>query len=381
MPKARSSRAQDAGVGYDPSSQIYKVDQTYRDTTDASRNQFHRWLGVKNSGGIRPLLRADKSGLAALVLVSSHISVATYNPWEDVLDPLQGRIWYWGDAKAHPTKTRDDWTGNRYLQRVWCAINERSWADVPPLLHFSKPAKGQVTFNGVCVLADLADAWMEEKRQRVRNYMAKLDVLPIEVCPVAWIRARVAGTDAFAPPEWVRYAQTGQHGRLVTWAKQVRTKGEQLPPEGSAERRLLHTLNEIDPFKFERLVVRAFDQLDVSHQILGTRRSRDGGFDFHGSFRLPPPLSYSVALKGEVKRYNPESNTVGVKDVARLVARLQRGEHGIFVTNSSFSTQAQEEVFADRYPVELLHGGRLTSLLGHCGATRNGELDPAWLSE
>ncbi len=65
--------------------------------------------------------------------------------------------------------------------------------------------------------------------------------------------------------------------------------------------------------------------------------------------------------------------------VARLVARLQRGEHGVFVTNSHFTTQAQEEVFEDRYPVELLHGGRLTSLLAHCGATRNGSLNPSWL--
>ncbi|MGH1348043.1 MAG: hypothetical protein ACRBN8_41190 [Nannocystales bacterium] len=49
------------------------------------------------------------------------------------------------------------------------------------------------------------------------------------------------------------------------------------------------------------------------------------------------------------------------------------------MTNSHFTTQAQEEVFEDRYPVELLHGGRLTSLLAHCGATRNGSLNPSWL--
>ncbi len=375
--KSTASPAQEAGPGYE-AERVYKIDQQYRDSREPSSNQFHHWLGVKNSGGIRPLVRADKS-LAALILVSSHISVATYNPWEDLLDPLQGRIWYWGDAKAHPSKTRDDWQGNRYLQRVWVAINEQRWDAVPPLLHFSKPAKGVVKFNGVCVLSDLADAWMEERGQRVRNYMAKLDVLPIEICPITWIRSRVAGAEVHAPVQWREYARSGRHGRLVTFAKHVRGKDEQLPPEGSAERRLLHTLNEIDPFDFERLVVRAFTSLDISHEIHGTRRSRDGGFDFHGSFRLPPPLSYGVDLKGEVKRYNPEANPVGPKDVARLVARLQRGEHGVFVTNSTFTQQAQEEVLEDRYPVDLLHGQRLTALLAHCGATRNGELDPAWV--
>lgn len=76
--------------------------------------------------------------------MSSQTSVATYNPWEDLLDPLQGRIWYWGDAKAHPDKSRDDWSGNQYLHRVWVDVNEQRWSEVPPLLHFSKPAKGQV---------------------------------------------------------------------------------------------------------------------------------------------------------------------------------------------------------------------------------------------
>ncbi|MGH1348042.1 MAG: hypothetical protein ACRBN8_41185 [Nannocystales bacterium] len=163
MAKPRSSsRAQELGPGYE--ARVYKVDQQYRDSSEASTNQFYRWIRVKNSGGIRPLMRADRSGLAALVLVSSHISVATYNPWEDILDPLQGRIWYWGDAKAHPTKTRDEFQGNRYLQRIWVAINEERWSEVPPILHFSKPMKGQVRFNGVCVMTDLTDARRAARR-------------------------------------------------------------------------------------------------------------------------------------------------------------------------------------------------------------------------
>ncbi len=374
----KRSNASDAGPFYQGAG-AFVVDHSYRDSTDPSTNEFYRWLGVKNSGGIRPAVRGRDNSLAALVLVSSHVSVATYNPWEDVVDPHQGRIWYWGDAKAHPTKSRDDWQGNRYLQQVWVAVNEQRWGDIPPILHFSKHAKGQVHFTGLCVLTNLRDAWMEDKGQRVRNHHAVLDILPVHKISSAWIRGRAAGVDVEVPPAWARYARTGARERLILYAKQMRKKAEQLPTRGSNARALLYELNRVDPFAFERLIVNAFNALEVSHEISETRRTRDGGFDFFGSFRLPPPLSYSIPLKGEVKRYDPDGRGVGPKDVARLVARLQRGEHGVFATNSYFTPQAQEEVAHDRYPVELIYGRRLLGLLTQVGAIRRGQLDPSWL--
>jgi hypothetical protein len=101
------------------------------------------------------------------------------------------------------------------------------------------------------------------------------------------------------------------------------------------------------------------------------------GFDFFGEFRLPPPLAYRVPMKGEVKRYDPRANGVGRKEVARL----QCGEHGVFVASSYFTTQPQEEVFEDRYPVELIYGRRLLGLLTSAGAIREGALDPSWLTD
>ena len=356
----------------------YLVDRSYRDSTDLRQNQFYTWLGVKNSGGMRPR-RAEDGGLAFLVLVSSHVSVATYNPWDDVIDPLQGRIWYWGDAKSHPTKTRDDWEGNKYLQYIWTAVNEERWVDVPPILHFSKLQKGFVKFNGVTVLTELRDSWMEERGVRIRNHRACLDVLPIQRVPLAWLASRVGGVEHTIPSEWRRYATTGDHGRLVVYAKRIRTKEEQLPEGSSAEHAILRELAQLDPYDFERLAVKAFQGTEISHAIEGTRKTRDGGFDFFGSFRLPPPLSYTIPLKGEVKRYELDGSGVGPKDVARLVARLQRGEHGVFVTTSYFTKQAQEEVFADKYPVELIPGGRFAGLLQQIGATRKGELRREWL--
>lgn len=110
-----------------------------------------------------------------------------------------------------------------------------------------------------------------------------------------------------------------------------------------------------------------FTKMTITHQITGTRPTRDGGFDFFGSFELPPPVGYTVPFKGETKRYLPAGGGVGPKDVARLVARLQRGEHGLFVTTSHYTTQCQEEVYADAYPVELISGGRLVGIVSQLG--------------
>ena len=53
-----------------------------------------------------------------------------------------------------------------------------------------------------------------------------------------------------------------------------------------------------------------------------------------------------------MKRYKATNGgTPG--DVSRLVARLRRGEYGLFVTTSYYTRQAQEEVLADGYPVKL----------------------------
>jgi hypothetical protein len=113
--------------------------------------------------------------------------------------------------------------------------------------------------------------------------------------------------------------------------------------------------------------------------VSATPPTKDGGFDFVGTFVLPPPVGYSVALKGEVKRYEPGRGKVGPRHVSRLVARLRRGEHGVFVTTASFSRQCQEEVFADQYPVDLIPGARLVGMLQHLGAVRGREILPAWL--
>lgn len=350
----------------------YRIDSSYDDLRDpGASNEFVRWLKIRNAGGIRDVMATERHGdvsdIAALVLVSSHVAGSGYNPWEDVIDRQIGRVWYWGDAKAHETKRRDDFGGNRRLVAVWEAINAGQWRLVPPILHFSKHRKGEVHFNGLCVLANLEEAWFEDDGRRVRNYRAVLDVLPVQDVPLLWILdRRERRVSDRVPDAWQEYAAAGRYTPLRAWVDRVRTARSQLPTPDSPEWQRLRELSQVPPFEFERRIVSLFRRLPVAHAIDGTRAVRDGGFDFHGTFRMPPPLSYVVPLKGEVKRYRPDLG-VGPRDVARLVARLQRGEHGVFVTTSYYTPQCQQEVFADRYPVELIAGGQLVGMFAQVG--------------
>jgi restriction endonuclease Mrr len=51
----------------------------------------------------------------------------------------------------------------------------------------------------------------------------------------------------------------------------------------------------------------------------------------------------------------------------------------VFVTTSYFTKQTQEEVYADKYPVELISGGRFAGLLAQIGASSKGELKREWV--
>ncbi len=241
---------------------------------------------------------------------------------------------------------------------------------VPPILHFSKHKKGEVTFNGLCVLRDLEEAWFDDGGVRVRNYRAVLETLAIEEVSVAWLhQRRDRQPESAAPDVWKTYARTGEHTRLRAYVSRLKPRVDQLPAHGSDEWRRLERLHAMDPIAFERFTVSMFSRLSVAHRIVGTRAVADGGFDFHGSFKLPP-VGYSVNFKGECKRYRPSltgSNGVGPKDVAQLVARLQRGEHGLFVTTTYYTRACQEEVYADEYPVELISGGQLVGMAAQIG--------------
>lgn len=374
----------------------YELGKTYVDRggTKFPKDQFLRWVNIEKSGmlnspGIRPLnyvTGLKNSELPAYLILVTHdkSSAVQLNPWEDIVDLSNAEILYWGDAKAHQTKRIDDFNGNAVLRRISDCLPGNTDL-VPPILHFSKPAKGVVKFNGLCVLNKLELSWFYDQEKPVRNYHAHLTILDCEKVSLEWLHHRARSSDKDlvdvhpkCPPSWKRYKK-GQIVPIEIWKKDIRTRASQLPPEGSPEAGVLKQLQDLNPFVFEKLIVAMFKELkDVTHHITRTRNTSDGGFDFFGSFVLPKPTGYSIQFRGEVKRY-AKTTPVNPNDISRLVARLSRQEFGIFVTTSYFTDQAQKEVIQDAYPVHLISGVDLVYMLKYLRITNNNIISSAFL--
>lgn len=371
----------------------YRLGHDYRDSGSlrAEDDQFLAWInlpgsGMRNMGGIRPLkfteLREPAS--AAIVLVTDERSAGSAaNPWDDLVDLHHGRIVYWGDAKFDRKRTVDDFPGNRALRDAFNQVLDSQMAIVPPILHFSKRSTGTLSFNGLCALERLELTWFEDHGRPVRNYRAHLTILDEEFIDVSWLQSRMRASSRSSlvgsgPRAWRRY-QDGVVDRLRVWAPAVRPTSVQLPAIGSSDASLLAQLAGLTPTGFEAAVVSLLNELDeVRHNITRTRPTADGGFDFFGSFTLPPPIQYEIPFRGEAKKY-ARSTAVGPKDVSRLVARLSRGQYGIFVTTSYFTKQTQEEVLEDRYPTTLVAGADLVRIMRELRIARGAEIRPAWL--
>lgn len=374
----------------------YKLGHTYVDKGSRGHpeDQFLAWVnidgsGMLNSPGIRPLrytsaLHCDDLP-AYLVLVTHDVTGGQSNPWDDVIDMSNAEILYWGDAKADTKKQIDDFKGNSVLRRIFDYILGGEKALVPPILHFSKPKKGYVKFNGLCVMDKLDISWFDDHGSPVSNYHAKLTILDCEEVDLEWLHHRAVSEcvpkidDHSACPEaWSKYKK-GYKKPIDIWMKQVRTQAQQLPPLASQEDEILTQLVRLDPYDFERVIVSIFQQMtDITHHVSGTRATADGGFDFYGSFKLPRPLGYEISFRGEVKRYS-RATAVDPKSVSRLVARLTRAEYGIFVTTSYFTKQAQREVLADGYPIHLITGADLVLMLKHLRLLSEGKVRRDWL--
>ena len=88
-----------------------------------------------------------------------------------------------------------------------------------------------------------------------------------------------------------------------------------------------------------------------------TKRAGDGGIDFVSRLDLGSgPGSLKLVVLGQAKCIAGAAPVTSGLDLARTVARLDRGWVGTFVTTGYFSDQAQREVIADRFPLLMLNG-------------------------
>ena len=368
------------------------VDALYRGglSGHAGDDAIARLAPVGNQGGFR--FRGPVAAPSVVALVTAGRQAA----WPDELDPYTGVFTYYGDNRTpghqlHESVRR----GNQILSRVFALAHggAEGRAAVPPFLLFAMTGEGRDTvFRGLAVPGvtgfsadeDLVAVWRTSSNgQRFQNYRAKFTVLDAAVVPRPWLREVASGNrDApDAPSAWRAWVERGlRRPLLAPRSETVRAAVEQMP-RSDADEELLRVIRARceRSSDFEHVAAEVWRlSTAVRMQIDVTRPSRDGGRDAVGAMYIGPlgdQIGLDFAL--EAKCYGPR-NSVGVRDVSRLVSRLRHRQFGVLVTTSFLSPQAYGELREDGHPVVVLAGGDIVDVLRRNGLADRDAL-MAWM--
>ena len=340
--------------------------------------------GVANLGGFRVSgLGKDKK---FVVLYTS----GEDKDWPDSLDLNTGQFTYYGDNKKpghelHATPRG----GNKILRHVFGLLHEEPplRKKIPPFLVFRKyptrvsgrsfQYKGLAVpgFAGLPETADLVAVWKHSNGQRFQNYRAVFTILDSPKVNRAWIDDLQNGKalSVHAPTVWREWVETGKYKTLSAESTTVIRNQKAQLPDTPVKVAILKTVWEHfrgAPQTFEPFAARLFqwhDQRAIIDEI--TRTAVDGGRDAIGRYMLglkDDPVYAEFSL--EAKCYRPSlnggrANSVGVKEVSRLISRIRHRQFGVLVTTSIIGRQAYEEVRKDRHPIIFFCGKDIAEIL------------------
>ena len=171
----------------------------------------------------------------------------------------------------------------------------------------------------------------------------------------AWRRQKDAGEIRTLPQEIGQDKSMSESANLASHTGENVTVDE---PEFDWKNDLLSELLRLDPYEFEHLTRRLLREEGFSNTVV-TQRSRDGGIDGVGTFRISL-ISFRVFF--QCKRYSGSVRASEVRDFRGAMAG--RGDKGLLITTGTFTNDAKIE--ADREgatPIELIDGDRLCDLL------------------
>lgn len=340
--------------------------------------------GVGNQGGFRASGAGDQKRLVAL------FSSGEDADWPDTLDLSTGLFTYYGDNKRPGHELHETPRGgNRLLRNAFASLHasppERS--RIPPFFVFVKyptatsarsfQFKGLAVpgFPGASQTSDLVAVWKTTDGQRFQNYRATFTILDVPSITRAWIQDVDVGTPLTqnAPGTWLEWVQTGRYRALTADSTTVIRSAEAQMPRSADGQAILDVVWRHfteTPIAFEFFAARIFQMHDskvVIDEI--TRGSVDGGRDAIGRYVLglrsdPVHVEFSLEAKCYRPSLNGESaNTVGVREVSRLISRLRHRQFGVLVTTSVVARQAYEEVREDRHPIVFISGGDIAAIL------------------
>ncbi len=384
------------------SAELY-VDAVYEGGSDTNmraeplRKVFPK-LGT--SGGFRKVNRTDGSGKPAYVVLYTSMEELE---WPDYLDEETGVFRYYGDNRLPgrgilDTKLR----GNALLEDVFTKLHTLSnLEDIPPFFVFKKTGRGRdVQFLGLAAPGnprispdkDLVAFWRTMKEYRFQNYEAYFTILDTKNGAISrkWLQALIEDHEnslQYAPTVWKEFIAYGRDGIDALKAKKILdipTRYDQLQSDEEGTRCLdaIRSKYKIDPFGFERCAIDLVSKMDnrfVAFDL--TRPWRDGGRDALGYYAIGSggkanrPLRIDCAL--EAKCYGIK-NSVGVRQMSRLISRIRYRQFGIMVTTSYVDSQAYKEVVEDGHPILIVTASDIGTILRNNAITS--ENISSWLS-
>ena len=363
------------------------VDAIYESTSDGrlSGEPIAKLLkGTANVGGFRASGRGENKKWVVLSTSSGEAD------WPDSFDAMTGKFIYYGDNRTpgrelHDTKK----AGNSLLRKIFTTLHgdSKNLGCIPPFLLFKQhpTPRGKLSvrflgvgapgFPGLSATEDLVAIWKSASGERFQNYRSVFTVLDIPVVRRVWLTDLALGNcnSKYAPEAWKIWQNTGMYLRLTAEPTTNIRSIEQQAPNGSLQVEILRTVWEYfrdTPLAFEAFAARIYQLLDqrvVIDEI--TRGSVDGGRDAVGRHLLglnDDPVYAEFSL--EAKCYQPpivghSANTVGVKEVSRLISRIRHRQYGVLVTTSVVARQAYEEVREDRHPIIFIAGKDIAEIL------------------
>jgi hypothetical protein len=329
--------------------------------------------GGGNMGGFRIAGRGPDKKLVALFTTGED------KDWPDRIDLNTGQFVYYGDNKTPGHELHDTPKGgNLVLRRVFELIHSENPQRflIPPFLVFKKSPTTRSTravqfkglavpgFPGMSATEDLVAVWKTTNGQRFQNYRSVFTILNVPVITRTWLQALMTGESSprGAPQAWKQWVDKGHYSPLVSEPTTVIRSEQGQTPDTPLKRDILNVIwqhfhsedkeeKKRRAFVFEGFAARIFqmhDQRVIVDEI--TRGVLDAGRDAYGRYLLglsDDPVYAEFSL--EAKCYQPplngkKPNTVGVKEVARLISRIRHRQFGVLVTTSVIARQAYQEV-------------------------------------
>jgi len=340
--------------------------------------------GVGNLGGFRAAGQGEDKQLVVLYTSGED------KDWPDLIDHTTGQFIYYGDNKTPGHELHDTRrNGNLILRRVFELLHSSPAKRdlIPPFFVFMKfpteRSARSVKFKGLAVpgfpglpaTEDLLAIWKTSSGERFQNYRSVFTILDIAVISRAWIESLIRrdSSPVEIPEAWLDWVHQGLYRPLVSEPTTMIRTIEDQAPDTKQKTQLLEVVFEYfqgTPFLFEAFAARIFqmqDQRVIVDKL--TRRVVDGGRDAIGRYRLglvEDPVQVEFAL--EAKCYAPalkgnRPNTVGVKEVSRLISRIRHRQFGVLVTTSAVARQTYLEVREDKHPIIFIAGKDIAETL------------------